>query len=83
MGSTSCRSSRRSASERGCLRRRWASCATNSVLMSRMRVMSAMTAVTISTKRNAAIILWSHARTSSRSGAKAEVTLSREAIVSG
>src|SRR5450432_1212240 len=51
--------------------------------MSRMRTMSAMTAVTISTKRSAAIIFWSHARTSSRSGAKAEVTFSREAIVTG
>ena len=46
-----------------------------------MRVMSASTDVTSSTKRSAAIILRSHAPISSRSGANAEVTLSREAIV--
>jgi hypothetical protein len=83
MGSTSCCSSRRRTSERGRLRRRCASCATSSVLMSRMRAMRARTAVTRSTKRSAATIFWSHARTSSRSGAKAEVTFSREAIVMG
>jgi hypothetical protein len=81
MGSTSCGSSRSSVSDRGRARRRCASCATSSVLRSRIRTMSARIAVTRSTKRSAAIIFCSHARTSSRSGAKAEVIRSREAIV--
>jgi hypothetical protein len=40
-------------------------------------------AVTSSTKRSPASIFWSHARSSSRSGVKAEVIFSREAIVVG
>ncbi len=83
MGSTSCRSIRSSVSERGRARRRCASFVTSSVLMSRMRAMSARIAVTRSTKRSVPIIFCSHARSSSRSGAKAEVTWSREAIVAG
>src|ERR1700733_1294928 len=79
-GSTSCRSRRSSDSERGRARRRCASCATSSVLRSRMRAMSATIAVTISTNFSVAIIFCSHARISSRSGANAEVTLSREPI---
>jgi hypothetical protein len=46
-----------------------------------MRPISATMAVTISTNLSAAIIFCSHARISWRSGANAEVTLSREAIV--
>jgi hypothetical protein len=60
-----------------------ASSVTSSVLRSCIRPMSARIAATSSAKRSAVIILPSHARTSSRSGANAEVTLSREAIAVG